>query len=361
MSRIWKISFAVLALLATRIVVSQDVAAPESPAENTLPEGVEVIVVSGGKTKVPLWQVSNGEHTLYVLGYIGSIPKDVEWDYSELQQVIDVSQEFISEPDIVGGVSPLLFLNPINIVRGLRLIKRLQNNPDKQTLADVLPPELYQRYAELKATYFPQAKDIDQRRPIFAGSEIPGLIFEGGNFSAEETAVDSIGPMLEQVGKMVRRNRKMKKTDPKAEIEIKGRYGVLADRVETMVDTIPTDLALACFESGLDFPETHRQNVLDTQRRARAWIINDVDTLEALGDGPGGGPCDAALRGTTEGAMMATLEQEARQRWLTATEQALMNNASTFAILPLFQMVGDEGLLLELEAKGYVVTPPPEV
>ena len=71
-------------------------------------------------------------------------------------------------------------------------------------------------------------------------------------------------------------------------------------------------------------------------------------------------PCDAAMLGTSERTTMTTLVAETRQRWLEATALALTNNTSTFAMLTLDQLNGEEGLLMESQARGYVVTPPAE-
>jgi hypothetical protein len=44
--------------------------------------------------------------------------------------------------------------------------------------------------------------------------------------------------------------------------------------------------------------------------------------------------------------------------WLAAAQSALENNASSFAVLPIEQLLEPEGWLAKLKAKGYVIKEP---
>jgi hypothetical protein len=46
------------------------------------------------------------------------------------------------------------------------------------------------------------------------------------------------------------------------------------------------------------------------------------------------------------------------QMWLDAAGNALATNASTFAILPVNELIAEDGLLSTLKAKGYYVREP---
>jgi hypothetical protein len=53
--------------------------------------------------------------------------------------------------------------------------------PDKKTLADVLPPNLYQRFGVLKARYFPKNSDIERLAPRPARNSMRNGILEKEN------------------------------------------------------------------------------------------------------------------------------------------------------------------------------------
>lgn len=44
--------------------------------------------------------------------------------------------------------------------------------------------------------------------------------------------------------------------------------------------------------------------------------------------------------------------------WLTAADEALSHNESSFAVLPLSQWLGEEGWLAKLRVRGYSVKDP---
>ena len=48
----------------------------------------------------------------------------------------------------------------------------------------------------------------------------------------------------------------------------------------------------------------------------------------------------------------------AKQKWLQAADAALAANDTTFATLPMTELVESDGLLSRLGAKGYVIEAP---
>ena len=55
---------------------------------------------------------------------------------------------------------------------------------------------------------------------------------------------------------------------------------------------------------------------------------------------------------------LAGMIARVNQMWLDAADKALATNASTLAILPVNELVAEDGLLSELKATGYEVTEP---
>ena len=54
------------------------------------------------------------------------------------------------------------------------------------------------------------------------------------------------------------------------------------------------------------------------------------------------------------------LRERARDTWLEAAEQALKTHRSTFAVLPMGQLLRDDGYAAELRKRGYLVEAPGE-
>src|SRR5687767_4736948 len=48
----------------------------------------EEIIITGKVSGPPLWQIKNGDNTLWVFGFLASLPEDFEFDSSGLEEVI---------------------------------------------------------------------------------------------------------------------------------------------------------------------------------------------------------------------------------------------------------------------------------
>jgi hypothetical protein len=57
-------------------------------------------------------------------------------------------------------------------------------------------------------------------------------------------------------------------------------------------------------------------------------------------------------------AGLAELRDELYAKWLGEAEAALANHTRSFSVLPMRELVAADGLLAELAARGYTVTPP---
>ena len=57
-------------------------------------------------------------------------------------------------------------------------------------------------------------------------------------------------------------------------------------------------------------------------------------------------------------ARVNTLMQQYQADWLSAVEDSLQKNASALALQPMDLLLGDNGLLAQLRAKGYTITGP---
>ncbi|MES2626261.1 MAG: TraB/GumN family protein [Pseudomonadota bacterium] len=330
-----KVVLCSLLLLLPTIVVSQQ----EAPEE---------IIVVGKQPGPPLWKVTNGEHVLWIFGSISPIPEDMIWESQKVATVIAQSQEYLSGPSVNASPSMRLLLNPINILRAVRLAKRLSRNTDEATLEQVLPADLYQRFAALKSQYFPDEEDIELLRPIAAAGTMVGLI-------QQEAGLTSNGDVMKEIRKLVKRNKKIKKTEIELEQKIEGNYRSLANRAETFMDELSAELERACFASQLERMEKDLDGM---KRRANAWAAGYVDELRSIHLPAEENVCERLFLESTEAGLMLTLTQQADALWLDAAENALKTNQSTFAVLGMNDLLSDDGLFAELKTRGYEVVEP---
>ena len=108
---------------------------------------------------------------------------------------------------------------------------------------------------------------------------------------------------------------------------------------------------------------THIETDLDAMRaRANAWATGDVAALRAL---PPAYRWEACSNAITEAGIGKRLgygdaQRKLRAKWLAAAEAALERNTVSFATLALSDMLGTDGYLAALQAKGYTVIAPDE-
>jgi len=300
---------------------------------------LEALVVSGAQPGPGMWKVRKGEHVLHILGTVTPLPRRMEWASDDVEAVIAGSGVVIAAPSVVVGTDVGLF-------RGLGLVPamlRARNNPGKRSLRDVVSPQEYARWEVLKARYIGRDRGVEKRRPLLAAQAL------------YEAALDRSG--LREggvVGPVVRRARKsadvplvdtavrLTVEDPRAVLRELGQ-GDLADR--------------ECFVRTMDRVE----NDLDNMRaRANAWAIGDIDGLRALPHESHYESCQQALTGSAVARKLGIedLPKRAAQLWLESVDKALDEHASSFAMLPMHQLLGDDGLLVELQARGYAIEAP---
>jgi hypothetical protein len=337
--------FRVLALLASSMLC----VAPWVATAQEAPDELEVVVVSGRQPGPPLWKVTHGENTLWILPLVPVVPEDLDWDDRRVASVIAASEEVIDPPGVSIGVSKLLLLNPVNWVRGPRLYKRLSHNAGQKTLREVLPADSWERFAALQQRYFPRDPDFNALRPAFAVTGMNKSILKSEGLSDPRE-------IERRVEKLIGRQPSLRRTRVEIEEQMQGSYGELSARLERLVDSLPADDELACFDTQMELFESHLE---DMKRVANAWALGkarDMQSFSSLGDLHD--PCTRLMLGSSEGGYMQRLNEQSTRRWLQAVDVALANNRSTFAMLPMIRIAGPLSLIDQLEARGYEVLAP---
>jgi hypothetical protein len=297
------------------------------------------VVVSGMQTGPGLWKVSKGGNTLWILGLVSPLPRGMDWYAPQTEARLRESSEIIGPPQFAAMVG---FGSALKMAFALPTLLRARKNADGKTLAQVLPPDLYARWARLKLQYLPGNDAVEQWRPQFAASAL------------YDAAIKSAG--LENDHKISRRvyaladDLKLRKTSSTISFEVSDPKRLAKSFADTPVDDA------ACFRSVLDQLDADVREAAD---RANAWAIGDVPELARLAGRSDESCIDAFLQvqAVREMGMQDALPR-ARLKWLAAVDAALAANRSTFAMLPVQDLLASGGVLDELRRRGYVVETP---
>jgi uncharacterized protein YbaP (TraB family) len=324
-----------LALAVPAWAQSAAVSAPQ-PAQAT---ELQAVTVSGVQPGPGLWKVSKGGHVMWVLGVLRPLPERMQWQSAEVEQAIARSQEVIGLPQLKfkldTGFLGKLFLLPTAL--GAR------KNDDGKTLQDLVPAPDYARWQALKQQYIGGDRGIERWRPIFAAMELYKKALRR-NGLRNATPVDEVVQALA-------RQHGVRQTQATYLLEIKQPRAAIKAFKSSGVDD------LACFDRTLDAVE---HDIPAMAERANAWATGDLETLRRLPDSDRRDTCVNALTeaGFAHQLGIDDVPQRIENTWLDAARAALANNAQTFALLPMDEVLDAGGYLGRLKAEGYTVASP---
>jgi len=323
----------VISAMALCLLAAGAWAQDEAPA----PEG-EKVVITGQRPGPGLWKVSKDDHVMYVFGDYAPLPVKMDWRSHEVESIIAKSQEYLPKPSF--GIS-------VGFWGGIKMLPftiGVKDNPDGGKLVDVLPAETYDRWEVLKTKYIGKNEGIERERPMFVaetlyqqGLEKNGLTMRTGVYSK-----------LDKLAKQY----KVKITSSNVETELESPGQTL----RAFKNSPGTDVL--CFARTVERLESD----LDAMRvRANAWAVGDMSKITSLSFADREAACTDAILNNDAFKANEKLQQAKetmRKNWLANAERALESNNSTFAVLPLAQLLDPKGPLADLHAKGYKVEAP---
>lgn len=297
------------------------------------------VVVTGVQPGPGLWRVSKGGHVMWILGTLSPLPQGMQWRSQELEQVIGESQQVLLQPSLklkadVGFFGKLFLLPSAYSAR---------KNSNGGTLQQVLPPSVYARWKVLKQKYIGRDRGIERWRPIFAAQELYKKALKANGLSRTGGVQHTVDALVKRGGvRRVSTSYRVVIENPRAAIKAFKAAG-------------PRDIT--CFIRTLDSIE---QDLPAMKARANAWATGDLQALQALPDSDRREACTAALADAGFAHTLGLDDLPARQRatWLAAAKTALQDNAQTFAILPMSELLKPDGYLAALKADGYEVEAP---
>lgn len=299
------------------------------------------VVVTGEQPGPGLWLVRKGDHELWILGTLNPLPAGMQWQSRQVEQVIAGAQEVIRTPYVSFKVDTGWF-------KGLMMLPSLlgaRKNPDGKRLQDVVSPQSYARWQALKARYIGRDRGVEKWRPLFAAQELYKEAMEKSGLDGKDIVSQPIKRAIEARGPAV--------TVVKEEIVVKDPKPLLKEFSKTTLDDI------ACFDNTMTRIETD----LDAMRlRANAWATGDMAALQSLPPPYQWEACSSAISEAGIGKRLGFGDAQGKleAKWLAAAEAALAKNDVTFALLGLNDMLGPDGYLAKLQARGYTVLAPDE-
>ncbi len=297
------------------------------------------IVVAGRQPGPGLWKVRKGDHVLWILGTQNPLPKRMEWDSVYVQRRIAESQQVL--------LSPSVSINSdMGLLRSLTLIPsalKARKNPDDKTLQDLVPPEQYARWLVLKKRYIGSDRGVEEWRPLFAAIELYAKAIEKSGMTLDSRVDDVV--------RKTAKKHDVPISSPKVEIKIAEPKAALKAFARQPLED------MECFTRTLDRIEGDLGTMA---ARANAWAQGDIENLRELPFRSQFTVCNNALTGNEIARKlgMADIQLRVEKAWIDAAEAALSKNASSFAMLPVSQLLQDDGYLAKLAAKGYMIEEP---
>jgi uncharacterized protein YbaP (TraB family) len=323
---------AALRTLAAAALLLSGAGAAQQPAPKDSAAPTEEVVVEGVHEGPRMWIVRKDDHTLWILGTIAPLPKKLVWQPDAVQEVLKQVQEVVPAWPSYG-----IGANPFTALRVYIEWRRLQKPPDHMPLQQALPPPLYARVMALEARYDPHDAKLQQMRPMLAARELLERVFDASGLALHNEVQQEVLTLARRQGVRVHQDK----------LHIDDPVDVLKD-----VNATPLSGEVACLDAVVTLLET---DLGAMQGRARAWALGDVETLRRL---PHADDRAACLTAVSTSERVRALIARAQADWLITVEDSLEHNRGTLAVQSMDRLLGDNGALATLKARGYNVTGP---
>lgn len=317
-------------LLLSLVIFAQapQASAAKNQAEHSANDVVEELVVTGKRPGPPLWRVSNNGSTLWIFGVPDTLPKKLVWDPASVNAIMQDSQTYLSPPSVSATVS-----NPLRALGVLRAFGKLKKLDNNQQLKDVVPAPLYAEFTAAAAQFRLSQRRTKKLRPMFAAEALTEQALNKSGLRDSEQ-------LQEQIEKIAKR-RKVPVISNTRSIDMDSLFEIL--------ESPSLKSELTCMQTTLEAVGTDLQQAV---LRAQAWADGDALLLSSLDYPDVNSSC---VQNLFSSPAAVALMVEANQAWLTSATKVLEANQTSFASLPMRELVRQDGLLKQLEQRGYSV------
>jgi hypothetical protein len=308
---------------------------PSPPTQKPV-DTTEEVVVEGERPGPGIWQVSKGDHDLWILPSLDPLPKKMVWRSQLVEQRIAQSQVVLAPPTIGTNVG---FFKGLTLIPSLL---RAEKNPDGKTLEQELPHDVYMRWLAMRVKYLGSSDD-EKKRPILAAFDLYQHAIDHAGLTSDPIVWESVEKQARKTHVPIQPIKVMiTMDDPKASIRA--------------LDKISSDAEIACVTMTIDRLESDLQPMV---KRANYWALGDMEGLNSLAYPDARETClNAFLTSPKINEQFNQANDQAFDLWLSAADSAIDKNRSTFAVLPLSVFLGEKGILKKLREKGYSIKAP---
>jgi uncharacterized protein YbaP (TraB family) len=260
------------------------------------------IVVTGERSGPNMWHVHKGAAHVWILGSLTPLPRGITWRSHEVENVLSHTDRVLVQKPFEISIPRILWV--------LLTDRKLLLVTGGKRLKDVLQPDLYQRFAKLRAEYTDDPKKWEHYRPIVAAAFL------------EREAFHRVGLSVRlDLGAAVRKLADADRVKVE-EVNMAGTGDML-----NALKNLPVTTESSCVEASLAVIENGMPRLID---RAQAWIEGNIEKLQAL---PVPKELDACLNALDSGAGAGELIKRMRSSWLYAIEGYLAKPGTIIAVV----------------------------
>ncbi|MEJ7745982.1 MAG: TraB/GumN family protein [Luteimonas sp.] len=330
------------ATLSTAVVGQQAVASTPVTAPEREPVQMDAVVVTGKVTGPGMWQVyMDDDHDLWILGTLSPLPANIEWDSSQVQDLVAQAGDVMWGPNYSVNIKANYLQQAM---LGLSYLKA-QKNPDGKSLQQVLDPALYARWQVAKARYMPRNSSVEKKRPLVAAQDLLDAAIKRVSLSGK----DIVSPQMKRFAKEsgIRNWRPVFTVD----VSNKAAKAALSDVRRLSLDDS------RCLAATLDAIDDDIPRMV---ANANAWAKGDVQSISFSALARRESLCSDAMMSPEFSAKygLPHIEKSVADHWLKHARAALNRNAITVAFVPMEYLVGPNNYLNRLRAEGYTVSSP---
>jgi uncharacterized protein YbaP (TraB family) len=326
---------ALFVMLCTSIICSAKTNVGGQPPSSSTT--IEEVLVTGVRPGPGLWRVSKGNHDLWILATLVPLPKGMTWRSQQVETRIASSRIVLAPPEITADVS--FFHNP----RFEPALVNARKSPNGETLEQELPPEFYTRWLALKERYLGKDNYDEQTRPLFAALNLFQHAIDQSGLTSSEDVWNLVLHMA--------RSRHV----PVSPVTIKLQFDSPATWIQEF-NKIPREQEVECLEKTIERIEIDLQPM---RQRANLWSVGDIEGLRAMQYPDDRVTCFNALFSVPRmHDQLAQADARLTELWLETVGDALDRYSSSFAVLPVGDLLRPNGWLSQLRAKGYAIEDP---
>jgi uncharacterized protein YbaP (TraB family) len=288
---------------------------------------LDEIVVTAERTGPGMWHVHHGAASVWLLGSISPLPRDITWRSKQVESVLESTSQVLVQKPLEISVPRILWM--------LIADRKLLMVGGGKRLKDVLPPDLHARFAAQRSKVGEDADKWERYRPIIAAAFLQQAAFHRVNLSMRLDLGAALRVLAKKHGVRVE------------EIKVAG----VSDMLEAL-KTMPAATELTCVQASLGTVESGLPRLVE---RAQAWASGNVERIENM---PELKEVDACRNALDDGKGAVDVIGRIRQTWLDSVEKYLRSAGTTIAVVNLDLLLERGGLLDQLRAKGYEIDAP---